>query len=213
MIAQFEKPTVKIAGAAMLAPLSVIMQIFPPLFLTPWFMRIDLVAIPWVLCWIFFGFKTALLCLLMGVPLVGILGPFAGGWVGAVMKSVSSVWMFSIPALFAWKKGGTKRLLESGRLYAVTGLLAVVTRDLVCVLFNLYFAIPVFFGMTPEMVIQFFSNPQFLSFVGHSLGLIGLGAYIAEVAFWNTIQGIIDLYASLIIGFIIIRRVPGLIRA
>jgi len=81
-----EKPTIKIAGAAVLAALSVIMQILPPLFVTPWFMRIDFVAIPWVLCWIFFGFKASILSLLISVPIVGFLGPFAGGWVGAIKR-------------------------------------------------------------------------------------------------------------------------------
>jgi len=205
-----EKPTIKIAGAAVLAALSVIIQILPPLFLTPWFMRIDFVAIPWVLCWIFFGFDASILSLLISVPLVGFLGPFAGGWVGAIMKSVASVWMFVIPALFTWKTGGIKRFLESRRLYVGVGVLAIVIRVIVTLLFNFYFAIPIFFGMTTADIIQMFSNPMFLSFFGHSLGLIGIGAFIAEVAFWNTVQGAIDIYASLIIGIIVLRRIPEL---
>jgi len=213
LITRFERPTVKIAAVAILAPLSVIMQVLPPLFLTPWFMRIDLVAVPWVLCWILFGFKAALLCLLISVPLVGILGPFAGYLPGAVMKFIASVWMFAVPALFAWKTGGTVRFLENTRLLIAASVLAIIVRNVVCIPFNLYFAIPFFFGMTTEQVIQTFANPGFLSFVGHSLGLIGLGAYIVEVAFWNAIQGIIDIYASLIIGIIILRRVLGLARA
>jgi hypothetical protein len=57
--------------------------------------------------------------------------------------------------------------------------------------------------MSPDAIIGFFSSVT-------TLGFIGLGAYIAEVAFWNIIQGIIDLSASLIIGLIILRRFPGL---
>jgi len=205
-----DRLTIKITGAAVLAPLSVILQILSPLFLTPWFMRIDFVAVPWILCWILFGLESALLSLLISVPLVGFLGPFAGGWVGATMKSVASVWMFVIPAIFAWKTGGTKRLLENRRLFVLTGVLAIIVRCLVTVLFNFYFAIPFFFGMATGDIIQMFSEHAFLSFIGHSLGLIGLGAYIIEVAFWNTIQGIIDISASLLIGLIILRRFPGL---
>jgi len=191
-----------------LAALSVVMQVLPPLFVTPWFMRIDIVAVFWVLCWILFGFKAGLLCLLISVPLVGVLGPFAGGWVGAIMKSVSSVWMFAIPAFFAWKTSGTNRLLENKWSYIFSGILAIVVRDIVCIFFNLYFALPVFFGMTIDDIVFMFSTPGFLSFVGHSLGLVGLGAYVIEVAFWNTIQGILDIYVSLIIGVIILRRFP-----
>jgi len=207
-----EKPTIKIAGAAVLAALSVIMQILPPLFVTPWFMRIDFVAIPWVLCWIFFGFKASILSLLISVPIVGFLGPFAGGWVGAIMKSVASIWMFIVPAFFAWKTGGIKRFLGSKWLYVVVGILAIVIRVVVTVLFNLYFAIPVFFGMTTEEIVQWFSYPAPpLSFFGTSLGLIGFGAFIAEVAFWNTIQGAIDIYVSWIISITVLRRIPRLI--
>ena len=204
------RPTVKLAGATLLAPLAVILQIFVPLFATPWGMQIDIVAVPWMICWMIFGFKPALLSLLISAPLVGFLGPFAGGWVGATMKSVATIWMFLIPAIFAWKAGGTKKLLENKRLFVVAAVLALAVRAVVTVVFNFYFAIPFFFGMTPETIIGMFSATETLSFIGQSLGVIGLGAYIAEVAFWNIIQGIIDLTASLILGLIIFRRIPSL---
>ena len=193
------RPTIKIAGATLLAPLAVILQILPPVFVSPWTMRIDLVAIPWILCWIIFGLKPALLSILISAPLVGFLGPFAGGWVGATMKSVASIWMFLIPAIFAWKTGGTKRFLENKGFFVLVAALTILVRVVVTVIFNFYFAIPFFFNMTPDAIIGFFSSVT-------TLGFIGLGAYIAEVAFWNTIQGIIDLSASLIIGLIILRR-------
>ena len=204
------RPTIKIAGATLLAPLAVILQIFVPLFVTPWGMQIDLVAIPWMICWIIFGLKPALLSLLISAPLVGFLGPFAGGWVGATMKSVATIWMFLIPAIFAWKAGGTKKLLENKRLFVLAAVLALTVRAVVTVVFNFYFAIPLFYGMTSDAIIGMFSAADTLSFIGQSLGVIGLGAYIAEVAFWNTIQGIIDLTASLILGLIIFRRIPAL---
>jgi len=197
------RPTIKLAGATLLAPLAVILQILPPLFVTPWTMRIDLVAIPWILCWIIFGLKPALLSLLISAPLVGFLGPFAGGWVGATMKCVASIWMFLIPAILAWKTGGTKHLLENKGLFVLVAALTILVRVVVTLLFNFYFAIPFFFKMSPDAIIGFFSSVT-------TLGFIGLGAYIAEVAFWNIIQGIIDLTASLIIGLIILRRFPGL---
>jgi riboflavin transporter FmnP len=201
-----QRTTIKVAGIAVLAPLSVVIQIFPPLFYVPWGMRIDLVAVPWILCWILFGLKPALACILISAPLVGVLGPFAGGFPGAVMKSVASVWMFAIPAVFTWKKWTLNNFLKRRKLYATSGVLAIIVRDIVCVVFNLYFALPVFFGISPQMVIELFSP----SFFGRSLGLVGLGAYIAEVAFWNSIQGIIDIYVSLIIALIILKRVPQL---
>ena len=198
-----DRPTVKLAGATLLAPLAVILQILPPLFISPWTMRIDLVAIPWMICWIIFGLKPALLSILISAPLIGFIGPFAGGWVGATMKTVATIWMFLIPGIIAWKTGGTKHLLENKRLFVTTSILAIIVRVVVTVTFNFYFAIPFFFNMTPDAIIGFFSSVT-------TLGFIGLGAYITEVAFWNTIQGIIDLTAALIIGLIIFRRIPGL---
>jgi len=208
LTAPFEKTTIKIAGAAVLAPLAVILQALPPLFVTPWFMRIDLVAIPWVLCWILFGFKSALLSLLISVPIVGALGPFAGGWVGAIMKSVSSVWMFAIPALFTWRKNAIGSFLANKKLYVSASILAITVRVVITIVFNFYFALPVFFNMTQVDIIGFFSSAGLSSF-GHSIGLIGVGAFIGEVAFWNTIQGIIDMYAALMIGLIVLRRFLG----
>jgi len=204
------RPTVKIAGATLLAPLTIIMQALPPIFVTPWMLRIDLVAIPWMICWIIFGLKPALLSLLISAPLVGFVGPFAGGAIGATMKPLASIWMFLIPAIFTWKLGGTKQLLDNKRLFVLAGVLALIVRAVVTVAANFYFALPVFFNMTPAAIIGMFSNPEYMSFFGNTLGVIGLGAYIAEVAFWNTIQGIIDLTATMIIGLIIFRRIPAL---
>jgi len=175
-------------------------------------MRVDFVAVPWVLCWMFFGFEAGLLSLLISVPLVGVLGPFAGGWVGAIMKSVASVWMFLVPALFAWKMNGIKSLLTNKKFYVVASISAVTVRAIVTVLFNFYFALPVFFKMTPDQIILFFTNPVFQSFVGHSLGLVDFGAFVAEVTFWNTVQGVIDVYLALVIGLIVLRRFPAAVK-
>jgi hypothetical protein len=83
-------------------------------------------------------------------------------------------------------------------------------RAVVAILVNFYFALPVFYNMTPEVIIGMFSSTTSISFFGNSLGLIGLGAFIGEVAFWNTIQGIIDLMTALIIGLMVFRRIPSL---
>lgn len=202
-----KRPVIKLTGAAALAPVSALLQALPPMFLTPWFMRVDLVAVPWIVCWMAFGLKAGLLCMAISLPLVGILGPFAGGLVvGATMKAMASVWMMLIPAAFALKAGGVDKLLGDKWLFGLSGLAAVSVRDLTTALLNLYFAIPVFFGMTPNQVLEFFTNPRFQTFVARSLGLIGLGAYLAEVAFWNALQGFIDLYASLAVGLILAKR-------
>ena len=208
MVYSAKKPTVKIAGAAVLAALAGVMQSLPPVFLTPWFMRVDFVAIPWVLCWILFGFDAAFLSMLISLPIVGFVGPFAGGVVGMTMKPVASVWMFAIPALLAWKTGGSRSFVLSKRVFVVGGLLALLVRAVVTILFNFYFALPVFYGMTATQIIETFDYLK--SFVGQSLGLVGFGLFAAEVAVWNTIQGILDIYAAYLIGLVVQRRISPL---
>ncbi len=200
-----DKLTIKLSGAAVLAALSVIFQALPPIFLTPWFMRIDLVAVPWVICWVLFGYRAALISMIVSVPIVGALGPFAGGFVGAVMKSLASVWMFTIPAVFTYKSN-VNRLLKNKKILLAATVAAIVIRDAATAIVNLYFAIPVFFGMTPNQVIDFFTNPRFQSFLGKQLGLIGFTAYFAEVFFWNTVQGVIDIYLGLTLAVMVKKR-------
>jgi len=200
------KSMLKLTGAAALAPISVLFQVSPPIFLTPWFMRLDFVAVPWIICWMLFGFKASLLCMFISAPLIGFLGPFAGGWVGALMKISASIWMVAIPALFTLKTKNSINLLKNKRLFILASLTAILIRDLATVFLNLYFAIPVFFGMSSKQVLEFFTNPRFQSFISHFLGLTWFTAYFVEVTFWNTLQSLIDLYISLIIGLIVLKR-------
>ena len=199
-----DRPTIKITGATILASLAVILQILPPIFVSPWSMRIDLVAIPWILCWIIFGLKPAILSILISAPLIGFVGPLAGGWVGATMKSVASIWMFVVPGIIAWKAGGAKKLLENKKFFVIASILAIIVRVGVTIIFNFYFALPLFYPdyfPTPDAIISYFSEVTIFGFVG-------IVSYIVEVAFWNTIQAIIDLTASLAIGRTILRRFP-----
>jgi len=205
-MANSRKSMLKLTGAAALAPISVLFQVFPPIFLTPWFMRLDFTAVPWIICWMFFGFKASLLCMAISAPLIGFLGPFAGGWVGALMKISASIWMVAIPALFTLKTKNSINLLKNKRLFILASLTATLIRDLATVFLNLYFAIPVFFGMSSKQVLEFFTNPRFQSFISHFLGLTWFTAYFVEVTFWNTLQSLIDLYISLIIGLIVLKR-------
>ncbi len=204
-MSQLQRTSTKVAGVTILAPLSVLLQTVPPIFLTPWFMRIDFVAVPWMLAWIFFDLKSALLCLAVSAPIVGLLGPYAGGLVGMVMKSVASIWMFLIPALIAYKVGGKYSLLRKPAICVGAFTLAILARVATTIIFNFYFALPVFFGMTVDSIQLFFT--KFPSFLSTSLGLVGIYAFIIETAFWNIIQGIVDVAASTVIGNVVLRRI------
>jgi len=123
-----------------------------------------------------------------------------------VMKSVTSVWMFAIPAAYAAKLGGFQKLVSRRGWLIIASVSAVLARVLAALVFNLYFALPVFFNMDYATIIAFFSNPVFQSFVSINLGLVGLGAFILEISFWNIVQGLIDLSCGFTLGILVLRR-------
>jgi hypothetical protein len=47
---------------------------------------------------------------------------------------------------------------------------------------------------------------------GRSVMRARFGAFVAEIAFWNTIQGTIDVYVSWIISIAVLRRIPSLVK-
>lgn len=186
--------TLRIAGAALFAALSTLLQ-FVPIYVTPWGMAIDLVAVPWVICYFVFGFESALVCSLISLPTVGLVG--GGGFVGAIMKFVASIWMFVIPTALVLKiREGRYAIVKRALIFVLVSIGAIVIRDLVAVLFNFYFAIPVFFGISIEEGASWVVgvSEAFLKGLFGELNLLLTFALI--IAFWNTLQGAIDLVIS-----------------
>lgn len=186
--------TLRIAGAALFAALSTLLQ-FVPIYVTPWGMAIDLVAVPWVICYFVFGFESALVCSLISLPTVGLVG--GGGFVGAIMKFVASVWMFVVPtALVLRIREGRYAIIKRTLVFILVSIGAIVIRNLVTVLFNFYFAIPVFFGISIEEGASWVVgvSEAFLTGLFGELDLLLTFALI--ITFWNTLQGAIDLIVS-----------------
>jgi len=199
------KSILEVTSAAICSAVSAILGLLPPIYVTPWFMRIDIVAVPWLVCWFVFGFRAAMLSALISIPIVGFFEPFAGGWVGGVMKFVASIWMFAIPALFAIKLGGREKIINNKKLFFVVALVSVIVRDFVCLMFNFYFAFPVFFNMSVQDIANLFSFLR--SPVGIWLGVGGLTAFAVEVAVWNSVQGFVDVFVSWTIGTTALRTI------
>ncbi|MHA1238482.1 MAG: hypothetical protein ACTSSJ_04475 [Candidatus Odinarchaeia archaeon] len=195
--------TIKIGGAAIFAAMSSILQFFP-LIATPWGMIIDLVAVPWVLCYFIFGFEAALLCSLISLPAVGIIG--GGGIIGASMKFIASIWMFLIPALFTLRDPeGRAGLIKNPAKFAVVSCIAIGFRDLFTILFNFYFAIPVFFGLSVDEVAQFAASTDLFGFFATYDPII---SFALIIAFWNTVLGVIDLVVTwMIVHFIDYKKI------
>jgi len=200
------RPVVRAVGIATFASLSTILN-FGTVYLTFWGMKIDLVAVPWILTWVIFGVEGALLCALISIPMVSFVGLGVTGLVGGTMKFVASVWMFVIPALYVLVRRMNRLSFLHSRIgYIAIAALAIAIRDVVTVFFNIYFALPVFLGLDLDSTVQFFGTQS--PFV-YWLGITGLSIFIVEIVFWNSIQGIIDMFVSWTVSLaVVVRLIP-----
>ena len=180
------------------AALSAVLGFLPPFFQVPWMMKIDLVAVPWVVCWLSLGAFPAMLSALISVPIVGFLEPFgAGGWVGGISKFLASIWTFLIPA--ALVRAGMKRerfTSDNKVALLITGAIVVV-RAAFMTAFNYYLAIPWYYGIRID---------DFIALLDRGLGLLklaipvsGLMLFVCEMSFWNSLQAVIEFWAALLL--------------
>jgi riboflavin transporter FmnP len=146
----------------------------------PWGMSIDFVAIPLIITFFIFGIKYALFVSLGMFIILTAIG--YGVIIGAVMKTTCSTSMIII--LWIISKFSSK--YTSMINYTIASLLAIITRCIIAIILNYYWAIPLFFGIPIEKAIE-------TLFFGSIIG------FIVYVSIMNIGQGIIDLYLSWII--------------
>ena len=105
------------------------------------------------------------------------------------MKFLASIWMIVIPELLSGGK-------HSGLRFRAGLVAAIIVRSIAMIIFNYYFAIPLFFGLDPSLVItQFERGLACMKIIGFS----GVVLFIVEIIVWNTVQGFIDVFFSLLI--------------
>jgi len=180
------------------AGLSAIVGFFPPLFQVPWMMKVDLVAVPWVVCWTWIGAFPATLSALLSVPIVGFLEPFAaGGWVGGISKFLASVWTILVPAAVVRLGVDKEKLMNDNRKAALVSLAIALCRSVFMTAFNYYVAIPWYYGIDIE---------NFIALLDKGLGLLklvapisGMSLFVLEMSFWNSIQAVIEFWASVLL--------------
>jgi riboflavin transporter FmnP len=180
------------------AALSAVLGFLPPFFQVPWMMKIDLVAVPWAVCWLSLGTFPAMLSALISVPIVGFLEPFgAGGWIGGISKFLASIWTFLIPATLV-RIGIQKEKLTSdnGVALLTTGAIVIV-RSAFMTAFNYYLAIPWYYGIRID---------DFITLLDRGLGLLklaipmsGLTLFVCEMSFWNAVQAVIEFWVALLL--------------
>lgn len=145
-----------LTSCAVLTALSLIMQVLPaPVDPVAGVIRIDAVGLPWVLAYLLFGIEASLL-----VSAAASLGIFfiswGGGWVGTITKFIATfpqiLVLYGTVRMLRIKK---IKKLKDLKLFGMVLWVAVLFRSVFMILWNYYFAGPVFFGMSPEATAAF----------------------------------------------------------
>jgi len=180
------------------AALSALLGFLPPFFQVPWMMKIDLVAVPWAICWFSLGTFPAMLSALISVPIVGFLEPFgAGGWIGGISKFLASIWTFLVPATLVRIGIKEERMTSDNRVALLATGAIVIARSAFMTAFNYYLAIPWYYGIRID---------DFMGLLDRGLGLLklaipvsGLTLFVCEMSFWNSVQAVIEFWAALLL--------------
>ncbi len=178
--------TYALVAIAVMSTISIIID-FLPLPRAVWGMKIDLVGAIWVLSFFLYGWKAALS--VASITAIYIAMFSSTGYVGAVMKFIATIPMFLVPALmiqlpFFHKKGS--KVYGSVLVITAAAIAASLVRLFLATTVNLYWAIPIWFGMTPAQVLVYFG------------GLIPLVTFVAGL---NVVQGIVDIYVPWVLAF------------
>jgi len=143
-----------LAGSAMLAVVSVLLQIYKISF--PWggIIDIDVVGVPWLIATFLFGLYGGIITSLVAAAGIAVFAPT--GPVGATMKWIATVIMVLIVGLVGKTLGFNRKGL------AVAFIACIVARPVLMVLFNYFVGIPLFFGMSTEAAFQEFPIEVFI---------------------------------------------------
>ncbi|MFQ6089506.1 MAG: ECF transporter S component [Candidatus Methanofastidiosia archaeon] len=167
-----------VALVALFVSISVVLRFSPLKYPTPWGMKIDLVAVPILVAYFLFGFRTAFLCLtLVGLTIV-VSSP--DSWIGASAKFLATLPMFLFLEILVVLRGN-REILRDPR-YATLGLMiGVLFRGILMIPLNYYVFLPIWLTKTTEEIMKF---------------LPWWGIFIP-----NVIQGAIDVVLSYLLVF------------
>ncbi len=141
-------------GSAMLAVVSVLLQIYKIAY--PWggFIDIDAVGVPWLISTFLFGIYGGVITSVVSALGIAIFAPT--GPIGAFMKLVATIAMVVIVGAVGKTIGFGKKGI------AVAFLGCLVARPVLMVLFNYYLGIPLFFGIATDVALQKFPLELFI---------------------------------------------------
>ncbi len=154
----------------------------------PWGMSIDFVAVPVIIAFFILGTRYAILSGLgMALVIMALFGDFVGGTLKLV-ATLTMVLVMGMLTLAPFSREGPSVAYRSLPRFIAGAALALAVRCAVAAAVNYYWALPIFFSMPIENLIQTF-------FMGSMTG------FIVFVSTMNLTQGIIDLAVSWFIVF------------
>ena len=141
-------------SSAMLAVVSVLLQIYKIAY--PWggIIDIDAVGVPWVMASFLFGLSGGIITSVVSAIGIAIFAPT--GVVGAVMKFLATIVVVLAVGLVGWKFKFSRKGI------ALAFVAALILRPLVMTVFNYYFGIPLFFNIPTEQALQQFPIELFI---------------------------------------------------
>lgn len=145
--------TTILTSAGMLAAIASVFQIIHIGYQSPWGMWIDFVAIPWILAYFLFGFRGSLMTAVTSSIIIALVD--YSSWIGAGMKFIATLPMFFVPAVVVYLAGLKIKDLEKKKWFVIVLISSIIIRGIFVIPANYYFAIPVFFGMSPEQAMGF----------------------------------------------------------
>ncbi|ASJ15919.1 hypothetical protein A3L04_01930 [Thermococcus chitonophagus] len=174
-----------IAFSALMAALSLILQVLPLKVRTPWGMSIDLVAVPIITLYFILGFQASVFGLIvMTIGLFIISGPHTMG-IGPIMK------FFATLSVILGLKVTEYLVKDKGLLYITMAfLISAIIRDILMIVLNYYFALPLYLKM---MGYNITSRTEVIKIVEE----------MTKTPFWlaialpNTIQTAVDIFVAL----------------
>ncbi len=141
-------------GSAMLAVVSVLLQIYKIAY--PWggIIDIDAVGIPWLIATFLFGLQGGVVTAVVSAVGISVFAPT--GPIGAAMKFAATVIMVLIVGIV----GKTIGFNRKGVAAAFVG--CIVARPVIMVFFNYFVGIPLFFGIPADVAIAKYPAELFL---------------------------------------------------
>jgi riboflavin transporter FmnP len=143
----------EITSAAALAAISAVLQLVHIGWASPWGMWVDLVAVSWIIAYLLYGGRSALIVSVVGALIITFAAPST--WLGALMKWLATMPMWLVPWVMERSKRVERRDFRKPALLVSAILVAIIMRGIMVIPANYFFAIPIWTGWTTAQAMEF----------------------------------------------------------